>query len=123
MMQIKKIVTINKRKEFQKMKNTKKRLNFNSFALCYLQEDIPDVKWAFITTRKLGKAHFRNKCRRRIKACLQRFINNSLEIPNGMYLFIIKSSAGQLNMGAIEDDMGKAINLIKKKPNIKFTST
>ncbi len=67
--------TMSKRADFQKVRETG-RSSAGRFVVLSTLEDhsLPHTMWAFITTRKAGKAHDRVLIRRRFRAILQKHL-------------------------------------------------
>ncbi len=67
--------TMSMRADFQKVRETGRSVAGRFLVLSTLENTaLPHTMWAFITTRKVGKAHDRNLIRRRFRAILQKHL-------------------------------------------------
>ena len=73
----------------------------------------------FTTTKKLGKAVVRNKCRRRLRAATAN-IFNKLALPNTDYVAIARYNTAQVDFETLCRDFKYGINKINQKLNPKI---
>ncbi len=93
--------------EFTSIISTGKSVKNNYFKIFY----IPTEKnlYGITVPKKVGKAHLRNKLKRRLKNII---LTNEKDIQNNMsYVIIIKEASLELEYSAMENSF---LNLIKK---------
>ncbi len=68
----------------------------------------------FTTTRKIGKAHVRNRCRRRLRAAAALFFNQ-LALPDFDYVLIARYTTADADFSTICRDFQYAIQKINRR--------
>ena len=82
------------------------------------QAEIPHHKVAFITTRKVGKAHDRNLMRRRLRAIVQASLPHWTAQPH-FVVTIVRHSATQASFAELQLEwlhLARKLHLIATKP-------
>lgn len=80
-----------------------------------LAEASSEARIGYTTTKKLGKAHVRNRCRRRLRAAAALFFGEKA-LPNFDYVLIARYSTAEAPFQSICKDLCYAL----KKANNKF---
>ena len=94
---------ITQRQEFSRVRKQGKTFRGHFMLLGVLQDDeVPDLKIGYITTRRLGNAVARNRIRRRMRGIFQRLGDG---LKNGYYLVVIpRASAAGASSEALEKE-------------------
>lgn len=107
--------TMSKRADFQKVRETG-RSSAGRFVVVSTLENhaLPHTMWAFITTRKVGKAHDRNLIRRRFRAILQKYLDQVGD-PLRYIVVIARYNTIQASFAELEKDwyrQAKRLNIL-----------
>lgn len=93
--------------EFTSIISTGKSIKNNYFKIFYIPTE--KTLYGITVPKKVGKAHLRNKLKRRLKNII---LTNEKDIQNNMsYVIIIKEASLELEYSAMENSF---LNLIKK---------
>ncbi len=81
--------------------------------LSFTQEEPRPFRLGFTATKKIGKAHIRNKTKRRLRAsCI---INKKLFNPNMDYVFIGRHNTSSIDFETLAKEMKEAIKFANKR--------
>lgn len=94
---------ITSRRDFGRVRREGKTYRGHFLLLGVLQDqDVPDLKIGYITTRRLGNAVTRNRIRRRLRGIFQRLGD---KLQNGHYLVVIpRGAAAKASSEALEKE-------------------
>ncbi|NOY00998.1 MAG: ribonuclease P protein component [Verrucomicrobia bacterium] len=94
---------ITQRREFSRVRSKGKTYRGHFMLMGVLQDDeVPDLKIGYITTRRLGNAVTRNRIRRRLRGIFQRLGGN---LKKGYYLVVIpRASAAHASSEVLEKE-------------------
>lgn len=103
---------IKKRFEFQEVFNSRKAISGANLRLHFSFNDSPaQPKLALITSKKLGKAHERNKLRRRLSEI---FMHHKLSKLNGFKLIVnSKNEAAKLDYSQLTTEFTQLLDRIR----------
>lgn len=100
---------LTKRKEFNYVyKNGKKFFN-NYLNLVIITTKLPNPRFGFVVSKKVGKAHIRNKVKRRISEIIRLNVANIDTKYN--YIFVAKPTIVDLNYKQLETEV---LSLLQK---------
>lgn len=94
---------ITQRQEFSRVRKQGKTYRGHYMLLGVLRDDeVPDLKIGYITTRRLGNAVTRNRVRRRLRGIFQRLGDG---LKHGYYLVVIpRAAAASASSEALEKE-------------------
>ena len=112
---IKKENRLKKRKQFNYLFKNGTHISNAYMSIIYLPLKTKNFKIGYCVTKKIGKAVFRNKTKRRLKECVLKFSN---EIKNNFFIIVMpKSKIIELNFKQIYDNcysLFKKANLLNE---------
>ncbi|MFI3242430.1 MAG: ribonuclease P protein component [Alphaproteobacteria bacterium] len=78
-----------------------------------VSDELNPFRLGFTATKKIGKAHIRNKTKRRLRAsCL---INKELFLPNTDYIFVGRHNTATIDFETLTQEMKEAIKFANKR--------
>jgi ribonuclease P protein component len=89
-----------------------KRIETKHFILYYKKNLLPYPRIAIVTSKKVGKAVFRNRLRRYVREI---FRTNKELFDNNDHVFIFKRKRNKLPYSDIYDDIKKVMTDVKKR--------
>ena len=103
---------MNERAEFQRVKNTgQSRVGKYLIVSTLTSEELKASKFAFVTSKKVGKAHDRNFVRRRFRDLISR---HGDEITEKRYLVMIgRYSTAKVEFSVLEEEFLKICRKLK----------
>lgn len=105
---MKKINIVKERKDFDKAFKLRNQF-FSKYAYIYIKDnDILNYRFGICVSKKIGKAHFRNKVKRRVKDIIDK---SKLQFPNKDYIIVLKKSVVDAQYLELKDDL---ISVLKK---------
>lgn len=108
---------LKKRKDFVKLTKSGFSLPTSSIvfqAAFRSHSEVSDARIGFTTTKKLGKAVIRNKCRRRLRSVAAMFFDK-LALPNADYVAIARYNTAEVDFETLCRDFKYGINKINQK--------
>lgn len=103
--------SIRESKDFQEVRNLGKRSRKQCLALSYLNKG-SELSIGMAVPRKVGKAHVRNKIRRRVREI---FRSCEDAIGSGMYVISVYPGAHLLSYDDLKEMLEDLIEIVKKK--------
>lgn len=105
---------LTKRKEFGYIYKNGKKLNSKALNLVVINTKFDHSRFGFVVSKKVGKAHVRNKIKRQISE----IVRTNLQIfPKHNYIFVAKPEIKELTFSEIKQNV---FELVEKVKNIKI---
>lgn len=108
-------LTLKKRKDFLRVAKGIKVVTTSIIlqAALSLSEEQTCPKFGYTATKKIGKAHIRNKAKRRIRAVISQALSKFAK-PNIEYVIIARHNTPTYNFEDLTDDITHAISRANK---------
>ena len=119
------IFTIKKRKEFLRVAGKGQKVVTSSLVLQAAQNLCLEENKRFVgytTTKKIGKAHIRNRARRRLRAAVRQ-VFPSLSQPQTSYVLIGRRNTADCTFTKLCKDLTYALKKIHSAPNTSAEKT
>lgn len=100
---------LTKRKEFGYIYKLGKRVSVGELSLIYIPTKLKISRFGFVVSKKVGKAHVRNKVKRQLSEIVRLNVNQFN--ANFNYIFVAKPEIVSLNYAAKQE---KIFELLKK---------
>ncbi len=110
---MRKLYIVKESKDFKKILDNNKYKASNYFKIFYLNNEYKYSRFGISVSKKLGKAVFRNKYKRKIRSIIDN--SKKLYINNQDYIIILRSGALTKSYQELESDYQRLINNIRKE--------
>lgn len=105
---MKKLNIVKERKDFDKAFKLRNQV-VSKYAYIYIKEnDLENYRFGICVSKKIGKAYFRNKIKRRVKDIIDK---SKLQFPNKDYIIVLKKSVKDAQYLELKEDL---ISVLKK---------
>lgn len=109
---------LKKRRDFVRLTKHGESISTSSLVLQAAPSDLDtpsaNSRIGYTTTKKIGKAHIRNRCRRRLRAAAALFFEQ-LALPNFDYVLIARYTTANTDFSIICRDLQYAIKKINRR--------
>lgn len=109
---------LKKRRDFVKITKHGESVATSSLVLqaapSNLSEPVSHPRIGYTTTKKIGKAHIRNRCRRRLRAAAALFFDK-LALPDFDYVLIARYTTADVAFSTICHDLQYALQKINRR--------
>lgn len=106
-------VSLKRNSQFQAVYRRGKSLANPHLVLLYLRR--PELKIGISVSKKVGKAHVRNKVKRRIRECVRPLLP---KLKTGHYVIVARSAAANDDFGTL----GRALNQLLRRHRLLETA-
>ena len=105
---MKKLNIVKEKKDFDRAFKLRNQVA-SKYAYIYIKEnDVDNYRFGICVSKKIGKAHFRNKTKRRVKDIIDK---SKLQFPNKDYIIVLKKSVSCAQYLELKEDL---VSVFKK---------
>ena len=109
---MRKLYVVKNARDFERIIKEGHYVKNKSFMIYYSKNDLQYSRYGISVGKKLGNAVFRNKYKRKIRAIIDNYKKNYINIQD--YIIILRGSAKDKNYQELEKDYIALINNISK---------